>query len=82
MIARALLAMTFAGLSTAHAQVVEVATMQETLYAITAKTLVIYDLDNTLIRPSQTLGSDQWLGIWSSKPRLRELLRAKPIRWS
>lgn len=34
--------------------------MRATLPAILPQTLVIYDLDNTLIRPTQTLGSDQW----------------------
>lgn len=43
-----------------HAKVVEIKSMSQILPAVSADTLVIFDLDNTIMEPTQTLGSDQW----------------------
>ena len=43
-----------------RAEVQETAQMSEALSAVDAKTLLVFDLDNTIIEPVQTLGSDQW----------------------
>ncbi len=42
------------------AEIVEVNNFDEIKKYATAETLVILDIDNTLIMPKQTLGSDQW----------------------
>lgn len=42
------------------ADIKQVATMAEALAPVDADTLLIFDLDNTIIETTQTLGSDQW----------------------
>ena len=44
----------------AQAEVIETNSYKDVLKYITADTLVVTDLDNTVIEPVQTLGSDQW----------------------
>ena len=44
----------------AHAEIKQIQTMTEILPYVTADTLLVFDLDNTVINPIQTLGSDQW----------------------
>jgi len=44
----------------ASAAVHEIASMKEVLPYLTNETFLIYDLDNTLIEPVQSYGSDQW----------------------
>jgi FMN phosphatase YigB (HAD superfamily) len=44
----------------ASARIIETNAMEEILPHITKKTWVVFDLDNTVMEPTQTLGSDQW----------------------
>ncbi len=44
----------------ARAEIVEKPTMREALSTVDADTLVVFDLDNTLIEPVQFVGSDEW----------------------
>ncbi len=44
----------------AQAEVIETNSYRDVLKYVTADTLVVTDLDNTVIEPVQTLGSDQW----------------------
>ncbi len=46
--------------ATVQASTLEIKSMGQVLPLITANTLVIFDLDNTIMEPTQTLGSDQW----------------------
>lgn len=43
-----------------EAEIQQIHAMTEILPFITADTLLVFDLDNTVIHPVQTLGSDQW----------------------
>jgi hypothetical protein len=46
---------------TAQAEIIESSSIMSVLnYITTPKTLVVYDIDNTLARPEQELGSDEW----------------------
>lgn len=45
-----------------EAQIIESDDITHLLTHIDEKSLVIFDLDNTLIEPKQLLGSDQWVG--------------------
>jgi len=45
---------------TAQAQVRETQTMREVAQEVGPGTLVVFDIDNTLLESAQTLGSDQW----------------------
>lgn len=42
------------------AEIIETLYMHELLNHVTEQTLIIFDIDNTIMRPSQQLGSDQW----------------------
>jgi hypothetical protein len=44
----------------AHAEIKEIQSMAEILPYINDQTLLVFDLDNTVMEPVQTLGSDQW----------------------
>src|SRR5688572_8883105 len=44
----------------AWAEIREVKSMRETADEITSETLVIFDIDNTILEPLQSLGTDQW----------------------
>jgi hypothetical protein len=55
--------------SSAQAVLVEIGMLREVTAHIRPDTLVILDLDNTVIEPHQTLGSDEWFG--ASVQRLR-----------
>lgn len=46
--------------SSALAVIIESRKIQEITPYIDAQTLVVFDIDNTLIQPNQSLGSDQW----------------------
>jgi phosphoserine phosphatase len=46
--------------STAWAEIREIRSMKEILPSIDRETLVVFDLDNTIMEAAQTLGSDQW----------------------
>lgn len=54
---------------TAQAEVIETNKYEDVLKYITADTLFITDIDNTVIRPIQTLGSDQWVGATVTRLR-------------
>ncbi|MDN3504045.1 MAG: DUF2608 domain-containing protein [Rhabdochlamydiaceae bacterium] len=41
-------------------EIIEIKEMKEAAKYITDDTLVIFDIDNTLMEPEQTLGNDQW----------------------
>ncbi|PIS00340.1 MAG: hypothetical protein COT84_07865 [Chlamydiae bacterium CG10_big_fil_rev_8_21_14_0_10_35_9] len=43
-----------------HAEIIEINHIEDLHDYIDKTTLVIFDIDNTLIEPAQTLGSDQW----------------------
>jgi len=45
---------------TATAEIHEIKSMKEITSYITPQTLLVFDLDNTVVEPVQTLGSDQW----------------------
>lgn len=46
--------------ATARAEIIESNHYQDVVKYLTSDTLFVTDLDNTLIRPPQTIGSDQW----------------------
>jgi hypothetical protein len=46
----------------AFAEIREIKTMAEILPAVTADSAVVFDLDNTVMAPLQTIGSDQFFG--------------------
>lgn len=46
--------------ATASANVTEIKSMREILPFVDSQTLLVFDLDNTVMEPLQTLGSDQW----------------------
>lgn len=43
-----------------HGEIIETNQLTDVLDYVTENTLVVFDLDNTLIKAQQTLGSDQW----------------------
>jgi hypothetical protein len=53
---------TFFIASNGLAEIVEIDRMKQILPHITKSTLVVFDLDNTIMETPQTLGSDQWFG--------------------
>jgi hypothetical protein len=46
----------------ARAEVLEIDSYAKSTFALADASLVVFDIDNTLVRPKQTLGSDQWYG--------------------
>ena len=53
----------------AHAEIRETSRMSEVIKAVDTKTLLIFDLDNTVIEPTNQLGSDQWYYFLERKYR-------------
>ena len=51
---------TLTGFNFANAAVYEIQTMPQILPTIDKNTLVVFDIDNTILEPTQTIGSDQW----------------------
>ncbi len=51
---------TLMAVATAQAEIHEIKSMREITPFITPQTLLVFDLDNTVVEPVQTLGSDQW----------------------
>ena len=45
---------------TARAEIIEVTKYEEALKYVNNETLFVTDLDNTVVKPAQTIGSDQW----------------------
>ncbi len=43
-----------------YSQKIEITKMESILSKIDQKTLVVFDIDNTIVQPTQMLGSDQW----------------------
>lgn len=62
-----LLALCFA--FTAQAEVIETNKYEDVLKYVTPDTLFVTDIDNTVVRPIQTLGSDQWVGATVTRLR-------------
>jgi hypothetical protein len=54
-----------------QAEVREAPTMALLNQVVTAKTLLVFDIDNTLLEPVTTLGSDQWYGYDIEKHKAR-----------
>ncbi len=59
-----------------RAEVREISALREILPELTPGTLLVLDLDNTLIRPAGNLGSDQWYYFLVRKFRERDGLSA------
>lgn len=55
--------------ATLSAEIVEIKHMDELNRYLDGNTLIVFDIDNTLIEPVQTLGSDQWF-----EHRVKELV--------
>src|SRR5690349_6313422 len=51
----------------AQAEIREANSMQVALENVRAGDLVVFDIDNTILSPTQTLGSDQWYGYLVEK---------------
>jgi phosphoserine phosphatase len=45
------------------AQILEISRIEELVPHIDSKTLVVFDLDNTILTPAQELGNDQWFNF-------------------
>lgn len=58
--------------SPCHASITEIKTFQEALPFIDKDTLLVFDVDNTLITPTTAIGSDQWFyclyDVYGKKP--------------
>ena len=54
--------LTFMISSLLHGAVHEITSVRQVVPFLKANTLVVFDIDNTLARPPQILGSDQWFG--------------------
>src|SRR5882672_10182547 len=50
-----------------HAEIRECASTEEVLTLANGKTLVIWDIDNTILCPTQALGSDPWFRHYRQK---------------
>lgn len=46
--------------SSLQAEIIEASSIHEIRHYLTPDTLILFDIDNTLMEPRQTLGSDQW----------------------
>lgn len=55
-----LLIITFIASSIAHAEIRETNSMIDALADVQAGDVVVFDIDNTIAEPKQTLGTDQW----------------------
>jgi hypothetical protein len=53
--------------STSWAEILEITRMRQILPFIGDSTLVVFDLDNTIMETPQMLGSDQWFGYMEKK---------------
>ncbi len=51
----------------ASAEVREILSIKKALSVVTGGDIVVLDIDNTILRPMQTLGSDQWYGYLVNK---------------
>lgn len=65
--------------ATAYGATFEAKSIQEILPYVKPETLVVFDIDNTLLRPTQTLGSDQWYGHLVSEQISRGLAEREAI---
>lgn len=71
------LGLSLAPLRPAAAEIRELATMADLEGVIDAGTLVVFDIDNTLLWPSGALGSDEWFYFIDRLYRLRGLSAAE-----
>ncbi len=82
-LSRILFAATFAFAQFAQAKIIEIQSFTESLPALESASLVVFDIDNTLARPAQTLGSDQWYGsrveVWKKQGLSRDEVIEKSI---
>lgn len=76
----------------ASAQIVEISQMNDILPSIDSETWVVFDLDNTVMEPAQTLGTDQWydymvkklgsdepaLAVWSRVQDRTQMIPVEP----
>jgi hypothetical protein len=63
------------------AEIRECSSLNEVLQEVRQDTLFIFDLDNTLLRPCQTLGSDEWVE-YSLKKKKEEGLPSDEVKRS
>lgn len=64
----------------AIAKTVEIRSMKEVIPHITSSTLLVFDIDNTILEPVQTLGSDQGFGFWVDQGLNRGLSKESATR--
>lgn len=55
------------GTTPAAADIIQTDSMEEALQYAKRQDLVVFDIDNTILEPNQTLGSDQWYGYILTK---------------
>lgn len=67
-------------LSTApsHARVIEAANIEEATATVTPDTLLIFDIDNTIMMPAQMLGGEEWYDYVFEKYLNEALARGEP----
>jgi Protein of unknown function (DUF2608) len=61
-------------LSSLHGEIVEVQHFEEIISYVTKDTLIIFDIDDTLLIPSQMLGCDEWFRYRLEKHRKEGML--------
>jgi hypothetical protein len=64
----------FLSIQAANAKIVEIKSMKEVIPYINSRTLIVFDIDNTILEPVQTLGTDQAFGYWVEQ----EVKKGKP----
>jgi len=65
--------------SFAVAEIRQVSTMKEALFDVVTGDVVVFDIDNTILEPAQTLGSDQWFEYLVGKGKQTGLEPQKAI---
>lgn len=64
------------------AEIREAKSMKEILSEVTLKTAVVFDLDNTVIRPYQTIGTDQFFGFLKQKAVAGGMADLDAAKWA
>ena len=64
-----------------YAEIRECSSIQEILCEIRPNTLFLFDIDNTILRPCQTIGSDEWVDYYWKKKE-KEGLSGEELRRS
>ena len=62
-----------------HADIQNVATMNEALAGVDSDTLVIFDLDNTVMMPPQSLGGEEWYDYFVEKRTRENISKGMPV---